>query len=570
MTTLNSRIIMSANIHLDRDYKNIDNESVENFLQVMLDENHLVFQDTKYQFLNYTDNVIRCNCAFQTALNCNYIAFQNTNYSNKWFFAFIDSVEFYSDQMCLVRYTIDACRTFFNDLRLNDCFVIREHTNDDTIGKNTIPEDIPVGRVKQIESEIMDEDLYNNCYIALETTFNLYNAFKGGDVDFIGVSRYNRQVFGSEIYLFDLTNQGCIDLIYTLNYIQSKKSNLDSVFNLFIIPSAVIDKNNLETIVATWTHGSESLTWNIVTIKNYSNTSTYKEFNIQKTKTFDITIKNNKCYCYPYSYLLVSNNNGNQNIYKYEDWLNSDTASFREELALSIGVSGRLVPTSYKGSDFADDEAIPLGKYPTCSYTSDASTSWLMSQAVNTVTDFTGIIAKTTESSLGSYNTGGGNRFKETGGKHTKSNRTASLTGLDAINTNTQMALTSQLINKLGAFYLSDLLPNIKQGGNTGDVVFSSYRSSFCFRKMRATNENMRIIDDYFTKYGYKTMRLKIPNVNGRTYFNYVEISDADDIGQATIPYEYMEIINNVFRRGVTVWHKHSYIGRYDVNNSIT
>ena len=38
-------------------------------------------------------NTVDIEVAYGTALTANYIAFQNPDYSNKWFFAFIDDVE---------------------------------------------------------------------------------------------------------------------------------------------------------------------------------------------------------------------------------------------------------------------------------------------------------------------------------------------------------------------------------------------------------------------------------------------------------------------------------------------
>ena len=81
--------------------------------------------------------------------------------------------------------------------------------------------------------------------------------------------------------------------------------------------------------------------------------------------------------------------------------------------------------------------------------------------------------------------------------------------------------------------------------------------------------EYAKIIDEYFTRFGYKTNLTKVPNINGRTYFNYVQIADSEVIGYGEVPNKYMDEINNIFRRGVTIWHDHSNIGDYTVNNSI-
>ena len=63
--------------------------------------------------------------------------------------------------------------------------------------------------------------------------------------------------------------------------------------------------------------------------------------------------------------MLVSNNQGNYNIFKYENF-STENCEFENQFAITIGGSGRLVAKNYKGQETADDEALPLGKYPTC------------------------------------------------------------------------------------------------------------------------------------------------------------------------------------------------------------
>ena len=82
------------------------------------------------------------------------------------------------------------------------------------------------------------------------------------------------------------------------------------------------------------------------------------------------------------------------------------------------------------------------------------------------------------------------------------------------------------------------------------------------------------IIDDWFTRFGYKVNRLKLPNQTGRTYWNFVQIGSAESIGFSTntarsVPASSMEIINTIYRNGTTIWHDHANIGNYALNNTI-
>lgn len=131
------------------------------------------------------------------------------------------------------------------------------------------------------------------------------------------------------------------------------------------------------------------------------------------------------------------------------------------------------------------------------------------------------------------------------------------------------LSASGSVLNVIGQFYKASLLPNIEGGQPTGDVIWGADRNVFTFKEMRSKNEYIKIIDDYFTRYGYKTNLVKLANITGRAYWNYVEIGSTDVIGVGTVPSSYMEEINNACRKGVTIWHSHDNLGDFSLNNSI-
>lgn len=183
----------------------------------------------------------------------------------------------------------------------------------------------------------------------------------------------------------------------------------------------------------------------------------------------------------------------------------------------------------------AIDESIPLGKYPTCSWSSDAYTNWLTQNAINIPTN---ILNKTVTTVTNAVEGNIGN-------------------------------VSSEIANMIGGFYHASLLPNIEGGQNTADVMWSSQNINFVFRGFRSKNEYMQIIDDYFSRFGYKINRVKQPNITGRRNWNYIEIASSEEIGTGTVPANFMSTINNACRKGVTIWHVHDNIGNYSLNNDI-
>ena len=142
--------------------------------------------------------------------------------------------------------------------------------------------------------------------------------------------------------------------------------------------------------------------------------------------------------------------------------------------------------------------------------------------------------------------------------------------------------ISSNVANLIGEFHNANLLPSIEGGQNTGDVNYSAKNNTFNFYNYHCKTEYMKIIDDYFTRFGYAIKKLELPNITGRKYWNYIEIGANEEIGYGKVPSKFneeigygevpskfMDIINNACRKGVTIWHNHRNIGDYSLENSI-
>ena len=69
-----------------------------------------------------------------------------------------------------------------------------------------------------------------------------------------------------------------------------------------------------------------------------------------------------------------------------------------------------------------------------------------------------------------------------------------------------------------------NMIPTTVSGSlNSGDVNVASGNNTFHFYKMSIKQEYAKIIDDFFTMYGYQVNSLKVPNITGRTNWNYVK-----------------------------------------------
>lgn len=258
------------------------------------------------------------------------------------------------------------------------------------------------------------------------------------------------------------------------------------------------------------------------------------------------TPKNNKLLTFPYCALVVSNNSGSSNQYHYE--LFNEVDEYPNQCLFNIkgvpvvGASIKLNPINYKNSDETQNEleGLMCGKFPTLSWSEDAYINWLTANSVN--------IGVGVSSEL----------LEFMGGAETYQNA-------DFI---TQAGLG--LFRKMETVYQHSLTPNSAKGNtNGGDINSCSNSNTFFFYKMSIKEEYARIIDDYFSKYGYAINRIVSPNIVGRQNYNYVEIGASEQIGYGDVPDNFMQEINNACRKGVTIWHNYENFGNYSVSNSI-
>lgn len=360
MATLNSEIILCKGIRLDKEYVNVLSYTENQMLTLCRSSAHKVASANDYSFIRTTGNIFT-NFTYSQCLQANYIAFQNKDYSNKWFFAFIDEVIYNGEANTEIRYTVDSWATWFDEWTVKKCYVERQHVLNDAIGSNIVEENLNVGEIQ--EEENWEYTGLNSIYYVLMSTWNPYTIGTSTVGAYDPILRYNKNIWGGQLYLFTSPN----DVKQFLKKI-NVQGHIEEVTNFFILPRDIFPTED----IITWQDTYESTSYTFYTIDDtnstYKNSSRTIDFNMTTAMNLynfnDITVKNNKCKTYPYNYLFATNNVGGQNIFRIEDFSNG--VVFSVEMAISIGGSIRLVPKNYKKIDVNCDEAIPLAKFPTC------------------------------------------------------------------------------------------------------------------------------------------------------------------------------------------------------------
>ena len=119
----------------------------------------------------------------------------------------------------------------------------------------------------------------------------------------------------------------------------------------------------------------------------------------------------------------------------------------------------------------------------------------------------------------------------------------------------------------IGSVYDHSKLP-VQVGGNVGngDITYSTNRSGVSFYTMTIKEEYARIIDEYFSMYGYKINRVETPVLRTRTNWNYIKTNDIEILSLST-PQSNLDEIKSIFNRGVTVWHSYDNMFSYNLPN---
>ena len=101
------------------------------------------------------DGVIRVGTnseiQYEDLLHYNYVMYKNTHYEDKWFYAYVTSIEYKNDGCTEITIETDVYQTWMFDASFGTCFIEREHVNDDTLGKHTIPENIEHGEYGELQ-----------------------------------------------------------------------------------------------------------------------------------------------------------------------------------------------------------------------------------------------------------------------------------------------------------------------------------------------------------------------------------------------------------------------------------
>lgn len=541
----------NTDVYLLKSPLELDNANQINFANATAQYNYFASLP-KIEAENFTyqrkDSIIRFPAHIDTLLEYNYVMYRNTNYGSKWFYAYITDMTYINDNMTAITIKTDVWQTWCFGLSFKKSFVEREHVAIDTIGLHTVPENIQYGdyicnaEYNYNSGSGYDGDVVSpKVYVCMQTTHNF------------GVSTTNEKIFngifqGAFVFAFKYNLAGLQDMQTVLMNLDALGKG-DTVVSLFLVPTDISSWTSI-TIPLKDKDGNQT-----GTVGGYMPTASWTPklmhlVNLTINTTIDgYTPKNKKLFVAPYNYIQVSNHVGGASEYNYEDFTTPSAPKFNIYGAFSQGCSIISTPMDYKKTSSTGtiqfvDFGVVGGKYPQLSWLSDYYLNWQAQNGVN-------LAVQATQSAL---------QFGlSTAGIATGRNTEAGFSINNLLEDVTSIALQDRQ---------AKLVPdNIKGNPSAGDVIFSMNQYGFSYRKMSIKSEYAKIIDNYFTMFGYKVNECKIPQFTSRSNWNYVKTKGVAI--EATMPQRDLQEIKDMFNAGITMWHNPATFLDYSQSNNI-
>lgn len=546
MTNKDNEIILCKGIKLDRNYENVLSYSESDM--VSLCRNNAIYQADEYNFIEKANNRIVVSHPYSSAMYANYVAFKNPRFGNKWIFAWVTDVKLINIGSTEITFEVDVWSTWYSRFDVGKAFIEREHVEDDTIGKHTIPEGLETGEYIINDSVELGNNELNRKYIAIAYSGNPTDVFPTDTPhQYCGLYTGYRYMILSQPVDADNMIQGFSD-----------EGRLDYIYAIFTIPYGLVENNDYHV---EWYNGAGADPSHTIEIGDgryptfalvpsdrvgsYFERTILSDTTVSMNTTLDsYSPVNNKLFTKDYNYLYVTNNTGTDIQYNYEDFIDNEPI-FKIIGAISIGNSIKLVPQNYKKFDTEETPnslytyGVNASKYPTLGWVGDAYTNWLTQNAVNIATGFIGAGVST----VGGLITG---------------SFTATAVGV------------MDITNKMAQLEQHKRVSEVGSGNiNAGDLTYSSKKMNFTLYKMSIKEEYAVAIDRYLSRFGYKVNEVKQPNLNSRAQFNFIKVGGMDELIHGDIPSTDLEKINEICRKGVTIFHNYTNFGNYTISNPI-
>ena len=565
-----SGIFRIGQVPFDDSYKHtrwFESKSAQNnyFSSCMLSQ----YTESDYTYIRH-NNSVKVQVNREKVCNVNYCMFQNRNYGSKWFYAFVVGINYINENVTEIVMELDVMQTWLFDWTRTECFVEREHVSNDSLFAHTNPEpEIPLRyRMRNRVSEGLD----NNMKIVVCTAANPKYDGTTQPVGSIGVgSGIVDGVFtGCKYRVWDRSEAASEGEYGISNYLASMQTAGagDAISSIFMISGDFIPSS---------ASGGASIP------NTVHNTGTIKTGSLKRPTEFGgYTPKNNKLYCYPYSYAKMRDNRGSSVELMWEMWGSNDTYYYNIVSSIDPQAIACIYPTVYAGTQQNWNQGITTPVTVQCSWPYSNYNNWSAQNSLANDLKFAvnvaGIVFVAAKGAAAAGKVlGATSAAARAGNAAAMTNLAKRETGRAAASAFTHNAIGGiggmsmiaggmGLGNQLADISRQSKIPDSTRGGAAGNTTYQCQAMQFHIEAWNLDSEYARIVDDFFSMYGYQVDLVKVPNFHSRSTWNYVKTANACMRG--SVPSEDMAAINSILDSGITFWHT-SAIGNYSASNGI-
>lgn len=478
---------------------------------------HRVFAFENYSYQRENRQYIRVKAKAGDLRKCDMLAFQNSGW--KWIFCNILAIEFINPNCTEITFQTDSFATFVEDIEWCDCWIEREMQSQDWNGSipsfnNLNPEGIETGILQRKETAIGETEQTNFSLVIL-------SAYDINGEENYDVRSWNNYPSGLNIITFPIPKNGTISGLNTMlkAYADKGRDLSTCIAGLYVIP-------------APYAEGHSKVIKQITVENPWPSIDGYTPINA-------------KCFSSEFVRLEISNRMGNTQELRPEILGDSPTLTWEGHLGGGNGGSV-LYPTKYDGH--ARDYGVIRYDNIQSPFVGNTYASWLAANMGNLVIDTTS----------GVFNSIIGGSLIGDGQTQSKLDKLGNfIPGNDKALIGTLSAVGGSLLavgKSLAKVYEKSVSPSCIGGqsaGNVLDLVLDNY--GFTVNWLHPVTPIWKSIDDFFSRFGYRTNRLKKPNVDTRPLWNYVKTAG----GVVKGPFDYSDkiAIQKCLDNGVTLWH---------------
>lgn len=542
--TPNTTVYIMRNIPLDGSYQHtiyFASESAQQNYFFSQANNKIAYTINPQSYQRVHSNRIRVEIPVDSLHDCNYLAFRNTPFNaTKWFYAFITAVEYINNAVSEVEYEIDVMQTWLPsvDYSLGSCFVEREHSLTDVVGENIVPENLEIGEL--ITRSYSDFPL-SNMYVCAMTT-------KTSE----GEKPTGRTING----------------VYTpLNIIAGIPATDASSLNELL--EEFVGAGQEDAIVSLYQYpafcGDASTTTPNTALASVTMPTSFRN-TFPNDDGESYTPTNKKLLTYPYCCLIVSNNQGQTAEFRWEDFvLNNGSAQFTVVGVFQGTPCVMVYPRNHRGIIQDYDSGLTISSFPMCPFAGDAYQAWMAQNRSSITTSIVGSAVK------------GANMATAIGTSakmiqsfaHNISPLIGVASGAGLVGGLVAGSVIGDVLNVVGKTEdLKNTPPQVHGQTSCDSLNVGIGRVGFTFKAMQIKPEFARIVDDFFSMFGYATNKLKIPNLNSRPQWNYVKLVTVEFLNGNKIASDYIERVISIYKNGITFWHHPENIGNYALPNN--